>query len=222
MTISITTRNCSQYSHPEFELHFDKSLIINEDLEWYINLLEDNVKAGTIYKPDDLIQTGCMINKVVPSISENLKLQEPDLERFPIRYIDSITNTLKILRIQKEIGENLNMIGMVSFPSIFESGIICNGILSDCEATIHRMKIDDNDPHDSGWFVGCSDSSHDHNNPENLLRTSLYDIFLKVPNLIKYFALPDGTYIEIKKGIIDKLLYKDKKWKWKSNRAIRI
>lgn len=222
--MKITTTNCSKYNHPEIELYFDDSYIVNRDIEWYLNLLESNVKSGTIYKPEQIIQIGCMVNKVMSSTPKTIKLQEPDLKEFPVNFIDSVTNTLKILRLQKDIVSSVHSYDLMSFTSIMQSCIICNsnsdGI--DDGTVLHRVEVDEAEPLDSGWFIGCLDQTHDHNDPNNLVRTSLYSVFLDFPNYIKFFALPAGTYIEIADGIINKWMYNNKKVKAKKGSLLDV
>lgn len=48
---------------------------------------------------------------------------------------------------------------------------------------------------DSGWFVGCLDDDHDHNDSDNLLCVSLYEAYTKQKGIQSFVTFPVGTMI---------------------------
>ena len=49
-------------------------------------------------------------------------------------------------------------------------------------------RSDPTDSADSGWFVGCLADDHDHQQPANLTRVSLYEAFLRQPAIQGFLA----------------------------------
>jgi hypothetical protein len=45
----------------------------------------------------------------------------------------------------------------------------------------------------SGWFVGCCDQEHDHDNPHELATVHLLHLVQRFPGLFPYVAMPVGT-----------------------------
>jgi hypothetical protein len=56
---------------------------------------------------------------------------------------------------------------------------------------------------DSGWFVGCRDHGHDHNDPGNLRCLSLYEAYLGQRGIQGFVTFPAGAtvVIERKNGV---------------------
>jgi hypothetical protein len=60
---------------------------------------------------------------------------------------------------------------------------------------MERFEAQDNN---SGWFLGCIDREHNHNDPQNLRRVSLYDIACGMLMCVPFLPLPQGVLVEIK------------------------
>ena len=48
---------------------------------------------------------------------------------------------------------------------------------------------------DSGWFIGCCSSDHDHNNSKELAKLHLIHLVGEFPGLFPYIAMPVGTQL---------------------------
>jgi hypothetical protein len=206
--MEIQTKRCSNFGHREFSLNYDESIIHENDVKMILEYLEQSVAKGIKFKKKETIQFGWMILLIDEYSNKLLSLFEPDMKTFPIKWIRSVTNTLTQTRIQKDTADSLGLINEINFPNILQSAIICNNLGNSNEIFLERCEPNNND---SGWFVGCMDSNHDHNNHLNLIRISLYKILCGYPNLIMYFALPPDTSITIINGIPQGIFYKQKK-----------
>ena len=107
--------------------------------------------------------------------------------------MDSVTRTLADLRQQRDVAESFNPHIELDFPTMLQSALVCAD-LSIREAAV--MARDAPDGRDSGWFFGCGNPHHDHNDPANLLRVSLDEVGCRNPRVIRYLALPAGTEIQ--------------------------
>lgn len=161
-----------------------------EDVEWFsewirIDLSLERIRGGST------IQVGWMINRFDEG-NDGLHIVEPDFESVPIVFIDSVTRTLVDLRRQKDVAESVRL--APEFPSIRESGWGCTKMRgSASEFIMHRSA---GGGAGSGWFVGCTDIAHDHDDEANLVLDSLYALAVKQPRITPFLALPPGCAIE--------------------------
>jgi len=193
LTIKSTT-TCQLYGHPEFEIEFDPEVALQTDVDLFVSYLIDQVANGVRYEPNQLIQVGWMMVRVEKS-KEKITLFEPDFEEFPIKYVRGVTNTFRDLRLQKSTAESVGLEDKLDFPTILHSGISCTRHEDSMYLVMDRT---DAENRDSGWFIGCDDPNHDHNDPANLRRTSLYELVRSKPGCILFLALPTGSFIRTK------------------------
>jgi hypothetical protein len=193
MTILRTT-TCHQYGHPEFQIAFDASLVpVEGDLHWFIDWLEQSVADGERFSPGQTCQIGWMVTEVRQGEGGTLSLWEPDMHSMPIVWVESLSNTLAHLRLQKYVVESVLLPDDVSFPSLLQSALICTRLRENNGLVMERME---SKGRDSGWFCGCRGEDHDHNNVSELKCVSLYEAAVRyTPQIIPYLALPAGVLI---------------------------
>jgi hypothetical protein len=80
------------------------------------------------------------------------------------------------------------------FPSLQQSCLVCARSKDRVDFAMERFAPSNND---SGWYLGCTDTDHDHNNPDNLRRISLYELACDVPASVPFFALPKRSVVEV-------------------------
>src|SRR5439155_18350220 len=100
--------------------------------------------------------------------------------------------TLLTLRKQKGVLASFGLENQNHFSSLFLTALRYKGFDSAkgmmlCRSEPTRV--------DSGWFFGCLDESHDHSNPANLVKESLYAVICRHLHLLNFLALPPGTMI---------------------------
>jgi len=184
----ITTNKCSKAKHPEFSFCIDPNTVVQDDLVWFRSTLEADVLRGSRYQAGETLQIGWMLNSLIQREDGTLGVLEPDFKSIPIVWVDSVTTTLQHLRLQKAVVESVGFGGQIQYPSILQSGLI--GV--DLTPQPGRLICDRSEEEgtDSGWFVGNAETACDYNNPTNLIRLSLYQMSLLVPNVVMFFALP--------------------------------
>lgn len=187
------TTRCSDSGHPEFELEFN-SEIPQADVKALVGFLEESVQSGCRYKNGETIQFGSMTLRVVQA-GGYFKLQEPDQVKTPIAWNDGVTQSLRLLRLQKDIAEGLGLDDELDFPSILQS-LVTGVDLSEAdeELVLERLASAGSD---SGWFLGKLDSNLDFDEPSNMSRVSVYEAILKWPSIAGFLALPTGTRVDI-------------------------
>lgn len=122
----LRTTGCRRYSHPEFQIAYDPSVVVVEkDVESIIRWLEESIAEGVKYADGQTCQVGWAITEVRAHASGDLTLWEPDMESMPIRWVEGLTSTLTHLRVQKDTVESVLGRDDLSFPSLLQSGVIC-------------------------------------------------------------------------------------------------
>lgn len=189
----VRTRKCDACQHPEFLLFFDTA-VPQADIQILTSFLEESVEEGTRYNDKDLITIGSMLFRV-SIVNDSLTLEEPDLQSLPIEWKEGITESMKLLRLQKDIAESVGLEDEIESPSIRSSLLIGADLTQqDEQLVLERVKTSDSD---SGWFVGRRDSVLDYDDEGNLKRISVYQAILNWPKIAGFLALPAGCRVDI-------------------------
>ena len=187
------TESLQKYGHKEFVISYDDHVVIQPDIDSLREFLERQVSESVRYKPGETIQIGWMFVKVGES-EQKLVLSEPDLEHVPIVFVSGVTRTLSILRLQKSVAESFGLDDRMEFPTLPEGAIKCSRF--ELEEDFVMARSQPKHP-DSGWFFGCCDPDHDHNNPQNLWKTSLYQVVCGRRVCAAFIALPVDSAIQV-------------------------
>jgi hypothetical protein len=145
----LRTTSCFRYEHPEFQITYDPTRVpVEGDLHWLINWLEESVAQGNRFSSDQTCQIGWMVTKVRQSDVGTLTLWEPDMREMPIVWVESVSNTLAHLRLQKDVVESVLAPSDLSYPSILESLLICSRLKENNGLVMERCQPSGRD---SGW-----------------------------------------------------------------------
>src|SRR5262249_32965011 len=113
----------------------------------------------------------------------------------PAVFVDSVSNTLLHLLLQKYASESLGVESEMVLPSFRQSAIICTHFKKGKDILLSRTEPKGND---SGWFFGCLYPDHDHQATGNLQRVSLYEAAVSVDDrIIPYLGLPAGIEVHL-------------------------
>jgi hypothetical protein len=195
------TRNtsaCSRYSHPEISITADDAA--NDGvMDNIIAGLERQVAEGKHFRDSETIQMGCGLLQFKETRPGWLELQEPDYHSFPIIFRAEVSATIRQLHRQAEVMESLpeRMFQRADPSSILHSALICSEFGR--EGTGFLLRRSTSSDSDSGWFIGCL-TKHDHNDPSNLRRESIYRVLLACPDLSDFLHLPPGCSVQFIPG----------------------
>lgn len=194
----VKTRQCSSYGHQELTLEYDPTYLIAPDVVWFASSLERMVASGSRFQAGQSLQIGWLLAWFTSLDDGTLGFEEPDMRSLPIARQPGLTNTLGQLRLQKDTLESVMPTELASFPNLLYSGIVCCNVTANTGFFMSRQTPLDTD---SGWFVGCLDKDHDHNDVNCLHRTSLYTLVVKVcPSALAYLAFPPECMIVVDSG----------------------
>jgi hypothetical protein len=210
-----------KYNHKNILINY--SHVLKEDIDWFTNTIKQMISNGSIFKNNETMQIGWSFIRFCDFNENTLIVKELDMSGVPQQFSYTIDNSLLHLRLQKDTFESINDNDMLLFPNIRQSAICCNDFNQTSDFFLNRCNPKNND---SGWFFGCINKDHNHNDPKNLILESLYSIACNKKQIINFLAFPVeyiiifennklkeifdnlGKKCEIKKGsILDNLGY---------------
>jgi hypothetical protein len=172
-------------------LSYDETLALDQDVQLLASNLEELRARGEVYRSGETIQIGWTLLRF-EALGRDLNLCEPDWTgNLPITFVAGVTNTVVHLRQQKDVVDSVGLSESLAFPVINQSAIVCSKV----ESGIGLMVRHPGQGSDSGWFLGCVDSEHNHDDSKELRRLSLYEAACSARECIKFFALPPGIEI---------------------------
>ena len=152
--------------------------------------------SGEVFRPGESLQVGWMYDLIVDRPDGTLGIQEPDFEQVPLAWVESATKTLRHIWFQKEVAASVAL--DPEFPSYRQRAIVCTRLRDTSVLFMHRETPADAD---SGWFIGCYDDDHDHNDVSQLVSVSLFEAAVAWDQrFIAYAALLPGCYVVAGQG----------------------
>lgn len=194
--MEVETTRCHTQGHPEFRLVCDDEVTSRLGAAPLVSWLEERVLAGETFRPGEGLQIGWMFGQVFGRPDGTLGIFEPDFKTVPVVWQDGVTLTLRHAWFQKEVAASVAL--SPSFPSYRQSVIVCSRLEGASTILMHREQPSDLD---SGWFIGCYDDDHDHQDFTQLTTVSLYEAAVSLNRrFIEYVALPPGCHIVTGQG----------------------
>jgi hypothetical protein len=192
------TSQCSKYGHPEFQFRVTNKAVPAEDIQLFRSWLEESVANGKRFKTEETLQVGWMITKLASGPNGRLVITEPDMKAIPIKFVDSLDNTLRHLRSQKDSVESLGKEVALAFPSLQQSAVVHKNYRAAREIIFERLDRAEGDrADDSGWWLLDPSDQAGGQNVDNFTKISLYQLAIDRPDLVKFLAVPRGYKIAI-------------------------
>ena len=192
----IATTKCNQFGHPEVVLESDESQVPDVYLKNVVETLETMVASGSVFSPEQLFQIGWGVT-LVKSAGNMLSLVEPDMEAFPFKWTKGITNTLRQMMVQLFMLDSVGLREQMDAPSFCESLVVCNHYN---ESNFFMSRSEGSGGTDSGWFIGCLNDDHSHDDEGNLKCVSVYEAFLNQRGVQGFASFPVGSMIVVEPG----------------------
>lgn len=189
------TSRCKLYGHPEFQIRVSNSAVPVEDISFLLQFFEQRVARGEKFRGGESLQVGWMFTMLEEGPAGFLRVLEPDMQVVPVRFVDSVDNTLMQLRNQKDVVESLSPSIAPDFPSLRQSAVVH---VNYQEA--RRILLTRNDPvnaADSGWWLSDLDDEARLEDPARFMKTSLYQLGVHRPDLIQFLAVPAGLQVAV-------------------------
>ena len=78
-------------------------------LHWFLGWIESEVSGGRRFLPEQTVQVGWSVLEIRQRNDGALGFLEPDFRSIPVRFVDSVSNTLLHLLVQKSAAESLGL-----------------------------------------------------------------------------------------------------------------
>jgi hypothetical protein len=118
------------------------------------------------------------------------------LEEEATGYAPGVWRALRLLEAQFDVLRRNQVSGLAQHPSRNEGAIICSraSLTGDSSLFLERLEAN-KERRSSGWVVRCIDSTHDHDDADQLLFLHLSHIVHRCPRVLPYLALPEGSAV---------------------------
>jgi len=197
-TVVRSTTECRRFGHPEFEVRFS-SRTVSQDVDWLLRYLENRVAGGGRFQHGETLQVGWIVTMLEAGADGKLRMKEPDMKAVPVQFVDSVTHTLLHLRTQRDLVESLVPPVDPDFPSLVQSALVHANYKTARRVLLTRGSVRGAD---SGWWLADLDDLDGAQDPTRFSRTSLYQLGVDRPDLIKFFAVPTGIQVAIEDAYI--------------------
>ena len=183
-----TTSDCKRYNHPEFQIRVSSSAVPAEDISLLLRFFEQRVAQGEKFRSGDSLQVGWMFTMLEAAPGGFLRVLEPDMKAVPVKFVDSIDATLMHLRNQQDVVRSLSPSVAPDFPSLRQSAVVLVNCKEASRILLTRSAAVDET--DSGWWLSDLDDEAGSHDPARFVKTSLYQLGIDRPDLVKFFAVP--------------------------------
>jgi len=190
-----TTSECKLHNHSEFQLRVSNSAIPAEDISWFLRFFEQRVSQGERFRSGESLQVGWMFTMLEDGPGGFLRVLEPDMKVVPVKFVDSVDGTLMHLRNQRDVVGSLLPPVEPDFPSLRQSAVVHVNYKDASRVLLTRSAAVDGT--DSGWWLSDLDEQAGSQDPTRFVRTSLYQLGVDRPDLVKFFALPAGLQVVV-------------------------
>jgi hypothetical protein len=118
-------------------------------------------------------------------------------------YVPGVAHTISLLQLQHEAMRRNRVTGDSMYPSPSQIAIICTRVTPE---TVQRLRplmahrAWQPDARESGWFIGCCDRKHNHDDPDELATVHLLHLVKQFPGLFPYVAMPVGYQLLFEKS----------------------
>lgn len=123
---------------------------------------------------------------VIQELREPLSESEPDFE-------DGARRAVELVAAQGNVFAHYHITADAEYPYRSQFALLCDRVPPLAAAfpqPLYTERLWEPEADDSGWFVGCTDITHDHENAEVMGRVPLLNVVQRFPRLFPYLALP--------------------------------
>lgn len=188
--LRVITKPCDSPTISEISLQVDEATpdLLVDDL---INWLRSYLSEGALITDGETLQYGftpllCRVE------GRTLRLAAPDFRSMPIHWIDDLSAVFHLLASHKMVPESIGL--TPDIPSLQQS-VIVGERFDQFPLFANRTECSEDNPADSGWFIGSQSEEVDNNDPDQLRVVSLYEAICCVPQLVHFLSLPAGCAV---------------------------
>lgn len=134
------------------------------------------------------------------------ELQNPFAEE-ERSYGQGMGHALTLLQVQHEAIRRNTITGEAISPHRSQRALTCTRVTPQTVHHLRPLRIHrayQADAQQSGWFIGCCERDHDHDDPDQLAMIHLHHLVRPFPGLFPYLAMPRDTLVvfEVQQAIL--------------------
>src|SRR6266481_7567847 len=186
------TRAGDRANQPQIVLHLSDKAQMSP--QWLLDFFESSMASGRQFKPEETVQIGWMVTKLVESPEGDLEVWEPRFKSVPIQWVRGVNTTLRHLILQKSVAELFQR--DPEFPSLRQAGFVAPCFW---EGKGHfKMTRENPAQNDSGWHFSFTNSDIVGDKLH-----SLFELACFCPAVVPFLALPvSGTVVRDSDAIV--------------------
>jgi hypothetical protein len=119
------TETCKKHGQHEITVECGDEGYLESALKSLLQWIEKETEKGRRFLPEQTVQFGWSILEIRQRTDGTIGLFEPDFRSMPVRFVDSVTNTLFHLLLQKWVAESLGLVEELEIPQLQASALIC-------------------------------------------------------------------------------------------------
>lgn len=178
-------------------LQYDPDVISIANVDWFANTLQVLAGNGSRFEAGQTMDIGWSFVRF-EQVADVLEFREPDFLSMPTQWLPGISRSLQHLALHRDIVESVLPVEEIAIPGMRHSCLACNQIGDGNAFFMHRTEFSGQN---SGWFFGCLDREHDHDDAANLLKMSLYEVVVRrVRPALAFLALPLESMVALDRG----------------------
>ncbi len=182
------TTGCTAFGHPELEL--ETGALPEPLVDFVVRFIETRVAEGGRFEVGQHAQLGSGVLRVAAA-GEHLTFTE----RIPgtDEWVRSVAGTTMAMYRQRCAVESVGLLDRLDFPPPAARALVCKRAAEASEVGFVRQQAGGKEL--SGWAVLCGDTTHDHDDPQELLATFVENLAVRVQYFELFLAMPVGSLI---------------------------
>lgn len=184
------TTKCTAAGHREVTLQLSKPPPLTDMHQMLINYFEAAAARGTRFLPDQTVQIGWSLLRLVDREDGTLGVQERELTP-NVKWTEQVDRAIVDVWLQKEVAMSVGMLDELTFPRQDDTALVADCALAKTQLVMTRLPDQDLPQGFSGWMFACA-AEHDHGDRKQV---PLLAIAAIQPGLVQLLALPHGTSV---------------------------
>lgn len=174
---------------------YNSALVSEDEVDWFLDYFFSESRKEKEFLTGQLIELGISLLLLKENETGGISVFEPDWKPSGlINFIESISNSIVLLKESLSVVGKLNCADSIDYPSIRSSMVICNKVNQSNINILERLSYEGSD---SGWFAGCNDTNHNHSDPNELKRISIYEFCTNFLGFRKVLSIPPPILVRI-------------------------
>jgi hypothetical protein len=189
-------------SHPLICFDYDMATAGAAEVLRLVEALQEMVEAGSRFAEGDSLQYG-WFPLWLRVIDEQglLQLLQPPVLGGESTLSDDISQALQLVAAQRTVNAAFCLeFLLASIPSAASFVHVCDNLFDGDGFVMMRTGESAGEDEESGFFFGCLDETHDHQDPANLSELRFVDLGCRRPQTLSLLAMPVGCLARVGPG----------------------